>query len=83
MRVRAGGVTGCWSDDASFWLAMEPALRARARLALAGTDVPNILAIARVPERATILDLACGPGAYAIDAYDESARRLVVVARSV
>ncbi len=56
-----------WSDDESFWTAMEPALCAPARLALAETDVPKIIAIAGVTEKSSILDLACGPGAHAVE----------------
>ncbi len=68
MRVRAGGgLTASWSDDESFWMAMEPALCAPARLALAATDVTNILSLVRVPRGSRILDLACGPGAHAIE----------------
>jgi SAM-dependent methyltransferase len=55
-----------WSEDAAFWEAMEPALCAPSRLALADNDVAAILATVRAPSNSTILDLACGPGAHAI-----------------
>lgn len=55
-----------WSEDETFWEAMEPALCAPSRLALATPDVATILTA--VPSRPTsrVLDLGCGPGAHAI-----------------
>lgn len=55
-----------WSEDATFWEAMEPALCAPSRLALADTDVATILATGRARPASRILDLGCGPGAHAI-----------------
>ncbi len=55
-----------WSDDDAFWEAMEPALCAPARLALAEGDVAGILGALDLPPRANVLDLGCGPGAHAI-----------------
>jgi len=55
-----------WSDDPAFWEAMEPALSAPGRLALAEGDIAAILASARPPASARVLDLGCGPGAHAI-----------------
>lgn len=55
-----------WSEDAAFWEAMEPALCARARLALAEADVSGMLAWVRPRPNARVLDMGCGPGAHAI-----------------
>jgi len=55
-----------WSDDPAFWEAMEPALAAAGRLALAEGDVAAILAGVRPAAGARVLDLGCGPGAHAI-----------------
>lgn len=55
-----------WSDDERFWVAMEPALCATGRLALAEGDVAAILRNLDLPPQATVLDLGCGPGAHAI-----------------
>jgi SAM-dependent methyltransferase len=55
-----------WSDDERLWVAMEPALCAPARLALADGDVAAILRSLDLPPQATVLDLGCGPGAHAI-----------------
>jgi SAM-dependent methyltransferase len=55
-----------WSDDPAFWEAMEPALCAPGRLALAAGDVAAILATARARPGSRVLDLGCGPGAHAI-----------------
>jgi SAM-dependent methyltransferase len=55
-----------WSDDETFWEAMEPALCAPSRLALAEPDVAAILGALDLPPQATVLDLGCGPGAHAI-----------------
>lgn len=55
-----------WSEDQAFWEAMEPALCAPARLALAEGDVTAILACVQAPPDARVLDLGCGPGAHAI-----------------
>lgn len=55
-----------WSDDETFWEAMEPALCAPARLALAEGDVTAILASVPLHPTSRVLDLGCGPGAHAI-----------------
>jgi len=55
-----------WSDDPAFWEAMEPALAAPGRIALAESDVAAILACAQPPAGGRVLDLGCGPGAHAI-----------------
>ncbi len=57
---------GNWSDDDAFWEAMEPALCAPARLALADGDVAAILGTLDLPPHANVLDLGCGPGGHAI-----------------
>jgi len=54
-----------WSDDDAFWEAMEPALCAPGRLALAEGDVAGIISALELPKGASILDLGCGPGAHA------------------
>lgn len=55
-----------WSEDASFWEAMEPALCAPGRLGLADADVAAILAAVQARPNSRVLDLGCGPGAHAI-----------------
>lgn len=55
-----------WSDDPKFWAAMEPALCAPGRLALAEGDVQAVVAAVSLPQEARVLDLGCGPGAHAI-----------------
>jgi SAM-dependent methyltransferase len=55
-----------WSEDETFWEAMEPALCAPSRLALAATDVPAILTMVEARPKSRVLDLGCGPGAHAI-----------------
>jgi SAM-dependent methyltransferase len=55
-----------WSEDQAFWEAMEPALCAPGRLALAEGDVGAILACVEPAPDARVLDLGCGPGAHAI-----------------
>ncbi len=55
-----------WSDDPAFWEAMEPALCAPGRLALADGDVTAILTHVGTPAYTRVLDLGCGPGAHAI-----------------
>jgi SAM-dependent methyltransferase len=55
-----------WSDDPALWEAMEPALCAPERLALAEGDVTAILAATGVPPGSRVLDLGCGPGAHAV-----------------
>ena len=55
-----------WSEDEAFWEAMEPALCAPGRLALAEGDVTAILAWVQALPSARVLDLGCGPGAHAI-----------------
>jgi SAM-dependent methyltransferase len=55
-----------WSEDETFWEAMEPALCAPGRLALADEDVASILTAVQASPGSTILDLGCGPGAHAI-----------------
>lgn len=62
-----GGHMSQWSDDPAFWEAMEPALCAPGRLALAAADVAAILAAARARPGSRVLDLGCGPGAHAIE----------------
>lgn len=54
-----------WSDDDAFWEAMEPALCAPGRVALAEGDAAGIAAALALPKGASILDLGCGPGAHA------------------
>ncbi|MGE5277784.1 MAG: class I SAM-dependent DNA methyltransferase [Acidobacteriota bacterium] len=66
-KVCIGKNMDSWSEDESFWKAMEPALCAPARIALAEADVAKILSIAPVREGSTILDLACGPGSHAVE----------------
>jgi SAM-dependent methyltransferase len=56
--------TADWSDDA-FWQAMEPALCAPERLALAEGDVADIVSGLDLRRGACVLDLACRPGAHA------------------
>jgi SAM-dependent methyltransferase len=67
-----------WSDDETFWQAMEPALCAPGRLALADTDVPKILAAVQAGPGCRILDLGCGPGAHAI-AFARQGHRVTAV----
>jgi SAM-dependent methyltransferase len=55
-----------WSEDQTFWEAMEPALCAPSRLALANTDVVTILTTLQARPLCRVLDLGCGPGAHAI-----------------
>lgn len=55
-----------WSEDKNFWNAMEPALCAPARLALAEGDVTAMLSHSRIRPNARVLDMGCGPGAHAI-----------------
>jgi SAM-dependent methyltransferase len=55
-----------WSEDERFWEAMEPALCAPSRLALAATDVAAILTTVQARPSSRVLDLGCGPGAHAI-----------------
>lgn len=55
-----------WSDDETFWEAMEPALCAPARLSRAEADVAAILGAMGARPTTRVLDLACGPGAHAI-----------------
>jgi SAM-dependent methyltransferase len=55
-----------WSDDDGFWEAMEPALCAPGRLALAEGDVEAMLSGLGLPPGRAVLDLGCGPGAHAI-----------------
>jgi SAM-dependent methyltransferase len=57
---------GEWSDDVTLWQAMEPALCAPGRLALAEGDVTAILSAVRPAPGSRVLDLGCGPGAHAI-----------------
>lgn len=57
---------GQWSDDDAFWEAMEPALCARGRVALAEGDVAAIVSALNVPTGGSVLDLGCGPGAHAL-----------------
>lgn len=54
-----------WSDDDTFWEAMEPALRAPGRAGLAEGDVAAIVSALELPDGASILDLGCGPGEHA------------------
>jgi SAM-dependent methyltransferase len=53
-----------WSDDPAFWRAMEPALCASGRLAIAEGDVKAILACVELSPSARVLDVGCGPGAH-------------------
>jgi len=62
---RVSGTTH-WSEDEAFWKAMEPALCAPGRLALADTDVAAILTAVQARPTSRVLDLGCGPGAHAI-----------------
>jgi SAM-dependent methyltransferase len=55
-----------WSEDETFWEAMQPALCAPSRLALAATDVATILTTVQARPTSRVLDLGCGPGAHAI-----------------
>jgi SAM-dependent methyltransferase len=55
-----------WSEDEAFWEAMEPALCAAGRLALADTDVATVLNTVGARPNSRVLDLGCGPGAHAI-----------------
>lgn len=55
-----------WSEDEAFWEAMEPALCAPGRLALAEVHVTAILACVQALPNARVLDLGCEPGAHAI-----------------
>jgi len=55
-----------WSEDQTFWEAMEPALCAPSRLGLAAADVAAILASVQARPNSRVLDLGCGPGAHAI-----------------
>lgn len=55
-----------WSEDETFWEAMEPALCAQSRLAVADADVGSILTAVQARPASRVLDLGCGPGAHAI-----------------
>jgi SAM-dependent methyltransferase len=55
-----------WSEDAAFWEAMETALCAPGRLALAEGDVAAVVGWVHPLGSARVLDLGCGPGAHAI-----------------
>lgn len=55
-----------WSEDRAFWEAMEPALCAPSRLAVADNDVATILTAVQARPSCRVLDLGCGPGAHAI-----------------
>lgn len=56
-----------WSEDKTFWEAMEPALCFPGRLALAGPDVAAVLSVVQPHPGSQVLDLGCGPGAHAIE----------------
>jgi len=55
-----------WSEDQALWEAMEPALCAPGRLALADSDVASVVGVAQPRPASRVLDLACGPGAHAL-----------------
>lgn len=70
-----------WSDDDAFWEAMEPALCAPGRLALAEGDVSAVVSGLDLPPGCAVLDLGCGPGAHAI-AFAARGHRVTGVDRS-
>ncbi len=70
-----------WSDDDAFWEAMEPALCAPGRLALAEGDVAAMLSGLDLSPGRAVLDVGCGPGAHAV-AFAARGHRVTGVDRS-
>ena len=56
---------GNWFESESFWTAMFPCMFPETSFTAAADNVPKIAALAGVSS-GNVLDLACGPGRYAI-----------------
>lgn len=56
-----------WHDDDRFWEAFAPAMFTPESFAAAPGEVSSVLALARTPAGAEVLDLACGPGRHALE----------------
>ncbi|RMH41432.1 MAG: class I SAM-dependent methyltransferase [Deltaproteobacteria bacterium] len=56
-----------WHEDDALWMALEPVLFGRQRLARAPDEVDRIVALLDLPHGARVLDLACGPGRHACE----------------
>lgn len=56
-----------WHDDDEFWELFAPAMFPPERFAAAPAEVAALLALARTPPGAAVLDLACGPGRHALE----------------
>ena len=53
---------GAWSDDEDFWVGVAGVIYDEDRMARAGRDVEQVLALLGVTGPARVLDLCCGPG---------------------
>ncbi len=54
-----------WTQP-EFWVAMEPAVASKKRLAAAPHEAATLVELLAIPSRASVLDLACGSGRVAI-----------------
>ena len=70
-----------WSDDASLWDAMTPALSAPVRYVVADAEVATIVEKVELRPGARVLDLACGAGVHAV-AFAARGFRVTAVDRS-
>lgn len=56
-----------WHEDDRFWETFAPAMFTPERFAAAPGEVTSVLALARTPPGAAVLDVACGPGRHALE----------------
>lgn len=56
-----------WHEDDAFWLAVEPFLFARRRIAEAPAEVERIMGLAGLRPGMSVLDLGCGIGRHALE----------------
>jgi SAM-dependent methyltransferase len=56
-----------WHEQDEFWLAVEPILFARRRMADAPTEVERVMALAGLRAGMAVLDLGCGIGRHALE----------------
>lgn len=56
-----------WHDDDAFWDAVADKMFAPGHWGAAAEEVPALVELIGLPARSAVLDLACGPGRYAVE----------------
>ena len=56
-----------WHERDDFWETFRPTMFGETRWESAAEEVENIIALAKPPDNASVLDLACGPGRHTLE----------------